>query len=358
MINKYNIFLLIMCVFLLISCSMDSKLYKNYNNTSIIISKNITQRELDNITLIDNNDELILKEYIFIDQYNITHNLTFNLNYSILNFYKNNPVDITKSDDEFYNSFFKFDKGQDVYEYILNYFRNNTDNDRELIMMLMYFISSIEYKYIDDFYYSYELLYLEYGVCSDKSLLMIEFLDILGYGTSLISFPDNNHLVVGIKCNLNQYDDYCFMDITNKFTYITDNNQLLIDNTTLTDNYKIIPINNGKEYNATLDYEKQYQYYIYYDEYVKVSNNITDIEELINELNVNNRQCLIGDDIYSVEKFDINSEFYNMYNKSIIFCYELIDIYTGLFNKTDKLWERYEYLKNELSYYNSYITFI
>jgi flagellar biosynthesis chaperone FliJ len=69
-------------------------------------------------------------------------------------------------------------------------------------------------------YYPYETLYLNRGVCSDKTFLALTLLRRLGYGAAILDFPDLNHTAAGIACT-NQYSlagsGYCYIETTNYF---------------------------------------------------------------------------------------------------------------------------------------------
>jgi hypothetical protein len=69
-------------------------------------------------------------------------------------------------------------------------------------------------------YYPYETLYLNRGVCSDKTFLAVALLRKLGYGAAILDFPDSNHSAVGIACpvadSLNN-SGYCYGETTNFF---------------------------------------------------------------------------------------------------------------------------------------------
>jgi hypothetical protein len=69
-------------------------------------------------------------------------------------------------------------------------------------------------------YYPYETLYLNRGVCSDKTFLAIAILRQLGYGAAILDFPDENHTAAGISCPA-QYSvngsGYCYIETTNYF---------------------------------------------------------------------------------------------------------------------------------------------
>lgn len=69
-------------------------------------------------------------------------------------------------------------------------------------------------------YYPYETLYLNRGVCSDKTFLAVALLRKLGYGAAIIDFPDFNHSAVGISCPLEysiNNSGYCYVETTNYF---------------------------------------------------------------------------------------------------------------------------------------------
>jgi len=65
--------------------------------------------------------------------------------------------------------------------------------------------------------YPYELLYLQSGVCSDKTFLLDELLREMGYGTALFEYKAEKHIAVGIKCPTEDstYDSgYCYTETT------------------------------------------------------------------------------------------------------------------------------------------------
>jgi len=77
-----------------------------------------------------------------------------------------------------------------------------------------------------DWYYPYETLHNDQGVCSDKSLLLAYILNKLGCDAVLFEFSD--HMAVGVKCD-DQYDfknsGYAFVESTRPtiITYIPEN---------------------------------------------------------------------------------------------------------------------------------------
>ncbi len=69
-------------------------------------------------------------------------------------------------------------------------------------------------------YYPYETLYLQKGVCSDKTFLAVQFLRELGYGAAILDFPDINHTAAGIACPIEHSinnSGYCYVETTNYF---------------------------------------------------------------------------------------------------------------------------------------------
>ncbi len=71
-----------------------------------------------------------------------------------------------------------------------------------------------------DPYYPYETLYLDRGVCSDKTFLAVSLLRKLGYGAAILDFPDINHSAVGIACPIVDSingSGYCYGETTNYF---------------------------------------------------------------------------------------------------------------------------------------------
>jgi hypothetical protein len=67
-----------------------------------------------------------------------------------------------------------------------------------------------------DWAYPYEILYLNKGVCSEKSRLLVCLLRELGYGCSILEFTSQNHAAVGIACpsQYAYYSGYAFVEST------------------------------------------------------------------------------------------------------------------------------------------------
>lgn len=105
----------------------------------------------------------------------------------------------------------------------------NKLNENQLAELASTFVQTIPYdnerykKRITGIYdrtlYPYEVLYINKGICQDKSYLAYLLLKEMGYGVSLFLFPDpaDSHMAVGVKCPLeySNYDSgYCFLETT------------------------------------------------------------------------------------------------------------------------------------------------
>lgn len=69
-------------------------------------------------------------------------------------------------------------------------------------------------------YYPFETLYLQRGVCADKTFLAVLWLRTLGYGAAILDFPDSNHSAAGIACPAADSvagSGYCYIETTNYF---------------------------------------------------------------------------------------------------------------------------------------------
>jgi len=65
--------------------------------------------------------------------------------------------------------------------------------------------------------YPYELLYLQKGVCSDKSFLLAAVLKEMGYGTALFEYKEEKHIAVGVQCPIDKstYNSgFCYTETT------------------------------------------------------------------------------------------------------------------------------------------------
>jgi len=139
----------------------------------------------------------------------------------------NPPTDLQGA---FYGMFLKMKSGDisiaDIsYQLKALALKNNWSND-ELVESALAFVQYIPYDQakadsgINNPFYPYETLYLNKGICSDKTFLAVALIKNLGYGTAIMDFPDINHNTVGIACPVAYSisgSGYCYAETTNYF---------------------------------------------------------------------------------------------------------------------------------------------
>jgi len=107
-----------------------------------------------------------------------------------------------------------------------------------------------------DWFYPYETLYHNKGVCADKSILLAYLLNKLGYDTVLFKF--SNHMAVGVKCD-SMYDfydtGYAFIETTRP-TIITQIPDTYLGGFQVTSNPTIIHLEGG---NKKLDVSSEFR---------------------------------------------------------------------------------------------------
>jgi len=155
--------------------------------------------------------------------------------------YRNLPKLLTyKSDEEpvnlrdsFYGLFLMAQSGDNALDELLLSLKaaaiNNNWSDDKLLEFTLALIQYIPYDSAklnsagdlnNNPYYPYETLYLNRGVCSDKTFLAVALLRKLGYGAAILDFPDINHSAVGLACPLEysvNSSGYCYVETTNYF---------------------------------------------------------------------------------------------------------------------------------------------
>lgn len=116
-------------------------------------------------------------------------------------------------------------------EYIIQSIINQTiqatgTDGNSSVRVLVRFVQNIPYDWSDynsisaKVKYPYETLYLDTGVCADKSLLMAKLLNELGYGVALFNYENENHMAVGIECpydKSNFKSGYCFIEASDVY---------------------------------------------------------------------------------------------------------------------------------------------
>ena len=117
--------------------------------------------------------------------------------------------------DEIYMELFENKTNNEYMSGFIDELDNEFDGD-ELAKVIISLAQNIEYddnkayviENIDpygDYFYPYETLYRNIGVCSDKSILMAYILKELDYDVVLFDYDIANHMAVGIKTN-RRYD--------------------------------------------------------------------------------------------------------------------------------------------------------
>jgi hypothetical protein len=171
---------------------------------------------------------------------NSSHTLTQNLYQSYYDAYAASPKsysyaassDPSVARNSFYGIFLNLKDGDTSIDEIVYKLKATAQaqswSDDELVEFAMAFVQFIPYdnnKALGSItnanpYYPYETLYLNRGVCSDKSFLAILILRKLGYGAAIFDFPDFNHSAVAVSCPL-EYSfassGYCYIETTNYF---------------------------------------------------------------------------------------------------------------------------------------------
>ena len=179
-------------------------------------------------------------QYTFKYQNN-DYDLTQPLSTTMYNYYKNLPKVYTYTvgnepanlREVFYGLFLKLKSGDTSFDDIIAKLKkvavsNNWSEDK-LLEFTVAFVQYIPYDQAkvaanpavnNNPYFPYETLYLDKGVCSDKTFLAVILLRKLGYGAAILDFPERNHTALGIQCpkeySINN-SGYCYGETTNYF---------------------------------------------------------------------------------------------------------------------------------------------
>ncbi|MFA5331446.1 MAG: hypothetical protein WC342_03625 [Methanoregula sp.] len=103
--------------------------------------------------------------------------------------------------------------------------------------------------------YPYMVLYDDNGMCDEKSVLLASLLRGLGYGTALLDFSSDNHMVLGIKspaAYAYNGTGYAFVETTIPLI-VTDDQELYNNGTKLSSVSDIYPISDGASFDAVSD---------------------------------------------------------------------------------------------------------
>lgn len=169
-----------------------------------------------------------------------TYRLSEQLYGSVYAYYKNKPKEYRYFgaldegwEEKYYAMFLGNEQGNaliaQIAEDIARQGRKKGLGDDGVVELVMSFVQSIPYDDVRakrilsgssdvSAQYPYETLFINSGVCSDKSFLAAVMLRSLGYGTALFVYDSENHMAIGIKC-ADQYSTYssgyCYAETTN-----------------------------------------------------------------------------------------------------------------------------------------------
>jgi len=172
---------------------------------------------------------------------NLDYSLVQNFSVNLYNSYKNSSKVFTyyRSNEPenlreaFYNIFFNIKSGDNSLDDLVIKLKkvasDNNWSDDELLEFTVSFVQYIPYDkeklanssgINNNPYFPYETLYLNKGVCSDKTFLAVALLRKLGYGAAILDFPEINHSALGFACpkdySINS-SGYCYGETTNYF---------------------------------------------------------------------------------------------------------------------------------------------
>lgn len=169
------------------------------------------------------------------------YDLSLPLSLSLYDNYRTSPKVYTYSSyneptnlrEVFYGLFLKLkteDKSiDDIISKLKKVASDNNWNDDQTAEFVLSFVQYIPYDQSkvnsgtgvnNNPYFPYETLYLDKGVCSDKTFLAVLLFRKLGYGAAILDFPDRNHTALGISCPLEyslNNSGYCYGETTNYF---------------------------------------------------------------------------------------------------------------------------------------------
>jgi len=179
-------------------------------------------------------------QYTFKYQNN-DYNLTQPLSATLYNYYQNLPKVYTYTvgnepanlREVFYGLFLKLKSGDTTFDDIIAKLKkvaiSNNWSDDKLLEFTVAFVQYIPYDQAkvaanpainNNPYFPYETLYLDKGVCSDKTFLAVVLLRKLGYGAAILDFPERNHTALGVQCPVEysiNNSGYCYGETTNYF---------------------------------------------------------------------------------------------------------------------------------------------
>ena len=170
---------------------------------------------------------------------NKNHSLELSLSFALYNNYKNLqknysfPLnsDLSVIINGFYGNFLSYQVGDSSIKDLISLAEEvrvrNLWTETEKLEFLLALVQYIPYDQEkvssgtnNNPFFPYETLYLNRGVCSDKTFLALNITRELNYGAAILDFPDLNHSALGILCPKEhsiRNSGYCFVETTNYF---------------------------------------------------------------------------------------------------------------------------------------------
>jgi hypothetical protein len=182
----------------------------------------------------------VLQQHFTFKYQTSNYDLTQPLSENWYNTYRNSPKvysypagqEPANSREIFYGLFLAIKSGDTSLDNLISQLRalvnNQNWSEDQLVELTMALVQYIPYDTsklsatelnINPFF-PYETLYLDRGVCSDKTFLAVALLRRLGYGAAILDFPDLDHTAVGLACPLEysvKGSGYCYVETTNYF---------------------------------------------------------------------------------------------------------------------------------------------
>ncbi len=170
------------------------------------------------------NESYLLNLNLSSELYNYYRNLQKNFSFPL-----NSDLSIMRN--IFYGNFLSLNESDQSIKNLLaeakKIAQEKSWNQEELLEFLLAFIQYIPYdnekvlsgSNINPFF-PYETLYLNKGVCSDKTFLALVIARELNYGAAILDFPEINHSALGLACPKEdsiRNSGYCFLETTNYF---------------------------------------------------------------------------------------------------------------------------------------------
>lgn len=180
----------------------------------------------------------------FVQTYNFRYknedfSLNLDLSTSLYKEYKksqksqfySSDIDVRTKRNSFYSYFLQKKEGDDSIKMLVEKSKDLAEkrnwSKQEQLDFLLSLVQHMPYdhdKVLDGAntnpFFPYETLYLNRGVCSDKSFLAILIAREMGYGAAILDFPEINHSALGLSCDNDlsiRNSGYCYLETTNYF---------------------------------------------------------------------------------------------------------------------------------------------